>query len=673
MSQSEIELSAYLSGWVLVDGSLTGEPDDLVAYLVVESDSGEQLKVALPVTLTGRVREVFYWPFVPSRCYLQPGFEGGKPSSCDLTVSRLNPLKARLVMLRRLFSYFLRLTKQERLRAGLLLPRMLMDMAGCYQSLGRLRAFGPSPDYQEWIVSCERVSPEGHSRLLKSVRAFAPRFVVWIDTCGMTASDGDVRLSQKSATDQLGVSPELHVGDALDEPLHDSNCWIVRIEPGVRLAPWALFWFALAIKHQPACRVWYGDNDVINDKGVRSSPRFKPDWSPELAMASAYVGRTFALHADVLRNVAGKWNVTGAYELLLAAAWHCANRVGHVPVILSHESEQHVLLKPFPEVLKLFLSRIGVAAQVSSDSRSYLRVRYPVPSPAPLVSIVVPTRDRLDLLAPCITSVLDKTSWPHYQILIIDNQSSCDKTLAFMRHVASDERVKVLKYDRPFNYSAINNFAVANACGDVICLLNNDTEVVSPDWLDEMVSRLYQDNVGVVGARLLFENGCVQHAGDVLGPGGCAAHLHGAIEGEDPGYMDRAMLPQELSAVTAACMVTHKHLYKQLGGLDEKHLPVAFNDVDYCLRVREAGYRVLYTPYAELYHFESVSRGKDESPEKIARAKGEAEYMRKRWAHIIERDPFYNLNLNYSQPDFQLGRMPRMSLDMDYSAVFNQQ
>ena len=206
----------------------------------------------------------------------------------------------------------------------------------------------------------------------------------------------------------------------------------------------------------------------------------------------------------------------------------------------------------------------------------------------------------------------------------------------------------------------MNNFAVKQAKGSVLCLLNNDTEVISPDWLDEMVSRLAQEKVGVVGARLYYADGRVQHAGDVVGVGGCATHLHGVLEQEAVGYMHRAVAAQDLSAVTAACLVTPKRLYEQLGGLDEERLKVAFNDVDYCLRVREAGYKVVYTPYAELYHYESVSRGKDDDPVKKARAQAEANYMRKRWSVIHTGDPYYNPNLNGSQPDFSLSKVPRI-------------
>jgi GT2 family glycosyltransferase len=220
--------------------------------------------------------------------------------------------------------------------------------------------------------------------------------------------------------------------------------------------------------------------------------------------------------------------------------------------------------------------------------------------------------------------------------------------------------VNVFRYDRPFNFSAINNFAVRQARGTVLCLLNNDTEVISPDWLEEMVGHLLQARVGVVGAKLYYADGRVQHAGDAVGPGGCANHLHSSLDHDDPGYCRRAMLAQDLSAVTAACLVTWRKLYLGLGGLDEKRLAVAFNDVDYCLRVRAAGQRVVWTPHAELYHHESVTRGADDSWRRKLHARREVAEMRGRWANVMRRDPFYNPNLSYDQPDFSPSRMPRV-------------
>src|SRR6185436_9610159 len=212
---------------------------------------------------------------------------------------------------------------------------------------------------------------------------------------------------------------------------------------------------------------------------------------------------------------------------------------------------------------------------------------------------------------------------------------------------------RVLRYEREFNYSAINNFAAREARGEVLLLLNNDTEVITPDWLEEMLGHLHQEGVGAVGAKLLFPHGQVQHAGDAVGPGGCADHMHEGIGRDDPGYCYRAVVAQEVSAVTGACLMTWKTLYQKLGGLDEKKLPVAFNDVDYCLRVQEAGLRVIFTPHAQLYHHESASRG-GRSPDR------EAGVMRRRWKSRMRHDPYYNPNLSYRTPDFSLSDMPRV-------------
>lgn len=245
--------------------------------------------------------------------------------------------------------------------------------------------------------------------------------------------------------------------------------------------------------------------------------------------------------------------------------------------------------------------------------------------------------------------------------MVVDNQSRDPATLAYLQEIAQRDSVHVLRHPYPFNFSTLNNFAVKKARGEVVCLLNNDTEVTSPDWLEEMLSRLLQPRVGAVGAKLHYSDGRIQHAGDTVGPGGCANHLHHLLPENAPGYANRAALAQDLSAVTGACLMTRRALYFSLGGLNERDLPIAFNDVDYCLRLREAGWRVVWTPYATLYHHESVSRGRDQSPEGKARAKREVAYMVRRWGHIMHHDPFYNPNLSYARPDFSLSHAPLVS------------
>jgi len=260
-----------------------------------------------------------------------------------------------------------------------------------------------------------------------------------------------------------------------------------------------------------------------------------------------------------------------------------------------------------------------------------------------------------------VEGLLEKTTYPRFELLVVDNQSTDPEALAYLGEIAGRPSVRMLRYDRPFNYPAINNFAARQAQGEMLCLLNNDTEVISPDWLEEMAGQLLQAQVGAVGARLLYPDGRVQHGGVTVGPGGCADHLHAELARGHPGYCHRAVIAQELSAVTAACMLTWKHLYERLGGLNEKILPVAYNDVDYCLRLQDAGYRVIYAAHAELYHHESASRGVDSSWRERRRSRRELKYMRTRWRERMQHDPYYNPNLSYEQPNFTLNWKPRVT------------
>jgi len=310
------------------------------------------------------------------------------------------------------------------------------------------------------------------------------------------------------------------------------------------------------------------------------------------------------------------------------------------------------------EKVREHLRRRGAAAEVSETRAGCRRVRYRLPEEPPLVSIILPTRDALPLLRQCVESVLGKTTYPRFELLVVDNQSVDPEALIYLGELTQRSAVRVIRYDRPFNYSAINNFAAREVRGEILCLLNNDTEVISPDWLEEMAGHLLQDKVGAVGARLLYTDGRVQHGGVTVGPGGCADHLHAELPRGHPGYCQRAVIAQELSAVTAACMLTWKDLYERMGGLNERDLPVAFNDVDYCLRLQDAGYRVIYTPHAELYHHEWGTRGVDATWRQRWRARREINYMRRRWRERMKHDPYYNPNLSYDQPNFTLNWKP---------------
>ncbi|MCL5254966.1 MAG: glycosyltransferase family 2 protein, partial [Gammaproteobacteria bacterium] len=268
-------------------------------------------------------------------------------------------------------------------------------------------------------------------------------------------------------------------------------------------------------------------------------------------------------------------------------------------------------------------------------------------------SLVIPTRDAMEITRTCIQSILERTSYPNYEILLVDNQSRRSDTLTWFRILERNPRVRIIRYDEAFNYSAINNYAVSKAQGEIIALVNNDTEVINRDWLTNMVRHAVRPNIGCVGAKLYFFDNTVQHAGVVLGIWGLAGHSHKHYHRSEPGHQQRLKTTQNLSAVTAACLVVRREIFEKVGGLEED-LRVAFNDVDFCLKVQSEGYRNLFTPDAELYHYESKTRGKEDTPEKKARELREIRYMRQKWAGVIAADPCYNPNLTRMREDFSL-------------------
>lgn len=299
------------------------------------------------------------------------------------------------------------------------------------------------------------------------------------------------------------------------------------------------------------------------------------------------------------------------------------------------------------------LDRRAAGSQVDLLTSGYYRVRHAIASPPPFVSLVIPTRDKADLLAQCVDSIIQRSTYPHYEILIVDNGSVEDATKALFARLGEDPRIRILPYNAPFNYSAINNYAVSHARGDIIGLVNNDIEVITPDWLEEMVSWAAREDIGCVGAKLYYDNGAIQHAGVVLGIGGVAGHSHKYFPRDSYGYFSRLMVHHNVSAVTAACLLIRRDVYESVGGLDE-HLAVAFNDVDLCIKVGARGYRNIFTPFAELFHHESASRGHEDTPEKKARFLDEINRMQTRWAKELQADRYYSPNLTLIHENYEL-------------------
>ncbi len=312
--------------------------------------------------------------------------------------------------------------------------------------------------------------------------------------------------------------------------------------------------------------------------------------------------------------------------------------------------------------VKEHLQRRQIAAEVTrSGDEDFRRIRYRLPNEKPRVSIVMPTRDLLEVLQPCVESILAKTVYPNYELVLIDNESQNEDALGFLHEIATDPRVRVLHVAGEFNFGRLNNFGVAEVESEFVALLNNDLRVITPDWLGEMVGQALQPGVGAVGARLLYPDDRIQHAGVILGGGGVAGHAHKGLPRRNHGFFARAILVQELSAVTAACLLVRRSAYRECGGFDEEHLKIAFNDVDFCLRLRELGYRIIYTPYAEFYHEESARRGLENTVAKDRRFQSEIQYMHDRWGALLQNDPAYNPNLSLISADFTLAFPPRLT------------
>lgn len=451
--------------------------------------------------------------------------------------------------------------------------------------------------------------------------------------------------------------------------------WVCLFDHDDLLTEHALFWIVHAITSHPDSCLIYSDEDKIDEKGLRSEPHFKPDWNHTLFLSYNLISHLGAYRRAMVKGVGGfRLGFEGAqdYDLALRCIETLSPRqIVHVPRVLYHwrvhknstalagDSKPYALIAG-QRALNEHFARTGVAAAAALQPRGYYRTKFALPAAPPLVSLIIPTRNGESLVRQCIRSIRDKTTYRNYEIILVDNGSDDPSALRYFNELAETDDVRVIRDGRPFNYSSLNNNAVAQASGELVALINNDIEVISPDWLGEMVAIALQPGVGAVGARLLYPNGELQHGGVILGLGGVAGHSHKHIPRDHVGYFFRAILTQELSAVTAACLVIRKSIYETVGGLEEKALAVAFNDVDFCIRVREAGYRNVYAPYAELYHHESVSRGTEDSPEKVARFRSEIGYMTSRWAKVLAADPAYSPNLTQDFEDFSYAWPPRV-------------
>jgi GT2 family glycosyltransferase len=426
------------------------------------------------------------------------------------------------------------------------------------------------------------------------------------------------------------------------------------LEPGDRLEPHALFELALAL--QDGSDVVYSDEDRLDDRNVPGDPWFKPEWSPETLLTRDYAGAICVIRRALLERAGGVRDVFETarwYEALLRVTDE-TDRVAHVPRVLCHRHVGNVVENAdLALAVEVTLRRRGEAASIAVVDAG-VDVRFAVPGNE-RVCLIVPTRDRADLLGPCITSVFEQTSYRDFEVLVVDNGSREAETHELLADWERREpqRFRVLRDPAPFNYSRLNNEAVRATDAPFVLLLNNDTEVLEPEWIDAMLGQARRPEIGAVGAMLLYPDGTVQHGGIVLGILGLAGHAHRYLPANARGYHGGLALDTNYLAVTGACLMLEKRKYEEVGCLDES-LAVSYNDVDLCLKLRKRGYRNVFVPRARVRHYESKSRGGDDTPAKVARAMEEVGAIRRRWPDWASRDPYYNPNLTVDAEDFGL-------------------
>lgn len=442
------------------------------------------------------------------------------------------------------------------------------------------------------------------------------------------------------------------------------------------LAPNALYEIVRMLESDESLDAVYTDEDkVTTDLSEHFQPHLKPDFNIDLLRSNNYICHFFVVSRQIIDAVGGfRKEFDGAqdHDFIFRCVEKC-NKVGHVPEILYHWRTHKASTADNPaskmyafeagaRSIEAHLKRVGVEGTVThTPDLGFFRVQYPVHD-EPLVSIIIPNKDEKESLRACLESIKEKTEYTNYEILIIENNSTTSEIFDYYKELSADPRIRIFRWKKEFNYSAINNYGVRQAKGDYILFLNNDVTVITKGWLKEMLGMCQREDVGAVGVKLIYPDDTIQHAGCVIGIGGIAGHMFVDMPANRTGYLHKASIIQDMSAVTAACMMMKKSVFESVGGFTEK-LSVAFNDVDLCLKVREKNHLIVYDPYVQLYHMESKTRGAEDNEAKVRRFQEEIEYMRCQWIDILKKgDPYYNKNLSLTKWNYSLRPIDGMKL-----------
>lgn len=485
-------------------------------------------------------------------------------------------------------------------------------------------------------------------------------------------SAGDSRVRFCNLKENLGIAENTNRAFAMTK-----GEFVGLLDHDDLLAPNALYEIVKILQDHPQADALYTDEDkVTTELDEHFQPHLKPDFNLDLLRSNNYICHFFVVQKSIVEKAGGfRKEFDGAqdYDFIFRCTEN-AGEVLHVPEILYHWRTHKASTADNPaskmyafeagkRAIEAHLERTGTKGEVShTQDLGFYRVKYPVQG-KPLVSVIIPNKDEKETLQTCLEMLEKNTGYQNFEIIIVENNSTTDEIFRYYKELSGNRKIHLLRWGKEFNYSAINNFAVAHAKGEYLLFLNNDVKSINPDWLEEMLGVCQRPEVGGVGAKLIYPDNTIQHAGCVIGMGGIAGHMFVDMPADRTGYLHKASLLQDMSAVTAACLLMKKEVFEQAGGFTEE-LAVAFNDVDLCLKVRKNGYLIVYDPYAKLYHMESKTRGAEDSKEKVRRFQTEIEYMRCHWIDILKNgDPCYNKNLSLTKWNYSLKPIPGMETE----------